>query len=242
MNKAIQSIIPTVNPAALQSSDSEPTMSSKEFLELLPQKRHDNIKRTMETLRDRYLITFTQSEEPTEGGGKPVTVYHVNKRDSYVVMGQLSPEFMAALVDRWQELEAQALQLPDFTDPAIAARAWADEVEQKQLLQTKITEDAPKVAYVEEVIEQSEGLMTLGDYGRVLKDTHGLNTGPRKIFEQLRQLGIFLKYRVVPLSRYIDRGYFVVNQKVVDRATYPVTFVTGKGQLWIQQKLKEASA
>lgn len=35
-----------------------------------------------------------------------LTIYYV-KRDSYVVVAQLSPEFTADLVDRWQELENQ---------------------------------------------------------------------------------------------------------------------------------------
>lgn len=77
----------------------------KEFLELLPKKRHDNIKRTMETLRDRDLIQFTQSVEASGYNNGVVEVYHVNKHDSYIVMGQLSPEFMAELVDRWLHLE-----------------------------------------------------------------------------------------------------------------------------------------
>ncbi|MGK9617213.1 hypothetical protein O6474_25055, partial [Salmonella enterica subsp. enterica] len=34
--------------------------------------------------------------------------YLVNKRDSFVVVAQLCPEFTAALVDRWQALEEQA--------------------------------------------------------------------------------------------------------------------------------------
>jgi phage regulator Rha-like protein len=36
---------------------------------------------------------------------KPAKVYELTKRDSYVVVAQLSPEFTARLVDRWQELE-----------------------------------------------------------------------------------------------------------------------------------------
>jgi hypothetical protein len=61
----------------------------------------------------------------------------VGKRDSYVIVAQLSPEFTARLVDRWQELEQQVsnpYQLPDFSNPAAAARAWADAVEQRQQL------------------------------------------------------------------------------------------------------------
>ncbi|MCV6610132.1 MAG: hypothetical protein OIF55_05105, partial [Amphritea sp.] len=39
------------------------------------------------------------------------------------------------VVKRLEELEAQSVpQLPNFADPAAAARAWADEVEQKKAL------------------------------------------------------------------------------------------------------------
>ena len=83
----------------------ELTMSSRDIADLVDA-RHDNVKRTMETLRDKGLIAFTQTEEKTNG--RPAIIYHVNKRDSYVVVAQLSPEFTAQLVDRWQELEKKA--------------------------------------------------------------------------------------------------------------------------------------
>ena len=67
--------------------------------------RHDSVRRTMDMLAGKGLVAVTQTVEPLPGGGKPVTVYHVNQRDSYVVVAQLSPEFTARLVDRWQELE-----------------------------------------------------------------------------------------------------------------------------------------
>lgn len=64
-----------------------------------------NYKRTVEIRRDRELITFTQSEDIIKiwkGTKRPMTVYHVNKHDSYIVMSQLSPEIMAELVGRSQ--------------------------------------------------------------------------------------------------------------------------------------------
>ncbi|KQP19947.1 Rha family transcriptional regulator [Pseudorhodoferax sp. Leaf265] len=82
-------------------------MSSKEIADLVD-KRHDSVKRTIDALTDKGLVTITQSVEPTPGGGKPLTVYHVNQRDSYVVVAQLSPEFTARLVDRWQQQEREA--------------------------------------------------------------------------------------------------------------------------------------
>ncbi|WP_254413750.1 Rha family transcriptional regulator [Vibrio furnissii] len=58
---------------------------------------------------DRYLtltlVSVTQSEEPTIGGGKPTKIYHVNEEDSYIVVARLSPEFTAKIVKRWRELE-----------------------------------------------------------------------------------------------------------------------------------------
>ena len=80
------------------------TMSSVEIT-LLLESRHDTVKLSMDRLVTKGLITITSTEEPTKGGGKPTVIYHVSKRDSYVVVAQLSPEFTARLVDRWQELE-----------------------------------------------------------------------------------------------------------------------------------------
>ena len=35
-------------------------------------------------------------------------LYHVGKRDSYIIVAQLSPEFTARIVDRWQALPGGA--------------------------------------------------------------------------------------------------------------------------------------
>lgn len=78
-------------------------MSSREIAELV-ESRHDSVKRSMETLRDKGIISFTPAVETShEGAGaRPVEVYFVGKRDSYIIVAQLSPEFTARLVDRWQ--------------------------------------------------------------------------------------------------------------------------------------------
>lgn len=93
----------------VQVIHNQQTMSSREIADLV-ESRHDSVKRSMETLRDKRVISFTQSVETShEGAGaRPVDVYLVGKRDSYVVVAQLSPEFTARLVDRWQELEQKA--------------------------------------------------------------------------------------------------------------------------------------
>ena len=86
------------------------TMSSLEIAQLVDS-RHDKVKQSIERLVDRSIITQPPmgDESYKDGSGRTVTmrVYYVGKRDSYVVVAQLCPEFTARLVDRWQELEAQ---------------------------------------------------------------------------------------------------------------------------------------
>ena len=84
------------------------TMTSREMAELT-EKRHDSVKRTIDTLVERGAIGVPQIVEYLDSVGRPAKEYRICKRDSYVIVAQLSPEFTARLVDRWQELEAQAL-------------------------------------------------------------------------------------------------------------------------------------
>lgn len=98
------------------------TMSSQEIAELVG-KRHDNVKRTIESLAAGRIIELPQIEEiPT--ATKPVSVYVFSgakgKRDSLIVVAQLSPEFTGALVDRWQKLEQQ-VQAPALPGDYISA-------------------------------------------------------------------------------------------------------------------------
>lgn len=112
------------------------TMTSREIAELV-KSRHADVCRTIERLIEKGVIRGCAPTAYThEQNGQQYTEYHLDKRSSLIVVAQLCPEFTAAIVDRWQQLEEQisrpAVLLPNFNDPAIAARAWADEVEQKR--------------------------------------------------------------------------------------------------------------
>ena len=85
------------------------TMSSLEIADLV-ESRHDNVKRTIERLAEKKVIQLPPMEEVKNNKGQTVSCYMIGKRDSYVVVAQLSPEFTARLVDRWQELEGNPLR------------------------------------------------------------------------------------------------------------------------------------
>lgn len=110
------------------------TMTSVEIAELV-ESRHDSVKRTIERLVSRGVIELPPMVEVKNVIGQTVSHYDVDKRSSYIIVAQLSPEFTARLVDRWQELENEekALAIPNFADPAAAARAWAEQYERAKI-------------------------------------------------------------------------------------------------------------
>ena len=113
-----------MNLATIVSTDSRLSMTSREIADLVGS-RHDNVRTTIERLADRGTIQLPamQEVEKINSLGLPqrTKVYvfpgYQGKRDSLVVVAQLSPEFTARIVDRWQELEAQlaAPQPPTHT-------------------------------------------------------------------------------------------------------------------------------
>jgi phage regulator Rha-like protein len=132
-------------PRFSQSQNVARTMSSREISELLDA-RHDNVKRTIERLSEKTVVRFTASEETSHDGpgSRPMTVYLVNKRDSFIIVAQLSPEFTAALVDRWQELEAQVVSPQQLTTLEILNIAMESE-KARLMLTAQVEQQATKI-------------------------------------------------------------------------------------------------
>ncbi len=86
------------------------SMTSREITELTG-KRHDNVMRTIHDLIADQILAPQIEELKFEYRGQWFDYYELSKRDSIVVVARLSPEFTAAVVDRWQELETQLHQL-----------------------------------------------------------------------------------------------------------------------------------
>lgn len=117
----------------IQTGNSESiTMSSREIA-VLVNSRPDKVKQSIERLAARGVIQLPPLGEVKNHLGQSVAEYRVSKRDSYVIVAQLSPEFTARLVDRWQELESQQPpQIPQTMHEAL--RLAADAIEQNAQL------------------------------------------------------------------------------------------------------------
>lgn len=196
------------------------TMSSKEIAAVV-ESRHDSVKRTMITLQDKGLITFTHTVE--KGEGRPAAVLHVNKRDSYIVVAQLSPEFTAVLVDRWQELESkQQPKIP--TNFAEALQLAADQAKQLEIA-------APKVAFVDNLVNR-DNLMTATQ----VANKHKISAV--KLNKLLDELGGVYNQSVkrgrVFIQSFIDSGYGELKQT---EQGYSQALFTPAGEVYINEKL-----
>lgn len=138
------------------------TMSSLEIA-VMTQSRHDNVRIAIQRLAEKGVITLpAMQEKPT--AGRPIQVYlfvgEKGKRDSIIVVAQLSPAFTARLVDRWQELEAQVAKpqapaLPQSLPEAL--RLAADEAEKREKAESALAIAAPKAEALD-MLANVEGL------------------------------------------------------------------------------------
>ncbi|HBA4091787.1 TPA: DNA-binding protein [Escherichia coli] len=205
-------------------------------------KRHDNVKRTIETLAKNGVIRLPQIEvsERINNLGFNVQYEHYvfegeqGKRDSIVVVAQLSPEFTARLVDRWRELEETAVNIPKTLPEAL--RLAADLAEQKMQLENQLAIAAPKVEFADRVGEAS-GIL-IGNFAKVV------GIGQNKLFAWMRDHKILIasgSRRNVPMQEYMDRGYFTVKETAVNtNHGIQISFttkITGRGQQWLTRKL-----
>lgn len=124
-------------------------MSSREIAHLV-NSRHADVKRSAGRLMAEDILSAPLAHTPyqNEQNGMWYEEYWFNKRDSLVLVARLSPQFTAAVVDRWQELESQqAMPVPKSLPEAL--RLAADLAEQQQQLKQELAAAAPKVEFVD---------------------------------------------------------------------------------------------
>ncbi|MBD1586716.1 Rha family transcriptional regulator [Pseudomonas typographi] len=181
------------------------TMSSQEIADLV-NARHDSVKRTIERLSEKGAIQLPPLVEVKNHLGQTVEQYvfsgEKGKRDSFVVVAQLSPEFTGALVDRWQELEGRPrVMLPE--DLPGALRLAADLAEQKAALALENQQQAKKIEALEHLFMPGE---TVPQFAKRL---NGVNSQlmltflleNKWIFNAERDPERSIKYRVYYIAR-----------------------------------------
>ncbi|WP_347365071.1 phage antirepressor KilAC domain-containing protein [Vibrio vulnificus] len=216
-------------------AQSQMTMSSREIATLTG-KDHKNVLRLIRSLIDGQVLVAQIEPLKFEYRGQWFDYFELNKRDSLIVVARLSPEFTAAVVDRWQELESKtALSVP--TTFAEALQLAANQAKELESRNHQLALAAPKVEFADAIAGADKGVL-LGHFAK----TVGL--GPVTIFRILRELKIFMArgdWYNLPYQEYVDRGYFSVKQGTYETNSQTrishTAMITGKGEIWLRKKL-----
>ena len=214
----------------MRKNSSVLTMSSREIADLV-ESRHDSVKRTIERLQDKGLIQLTPMVEVKNHLGQVVTEYQLIKRDTYVVVAQLSPEFTARLVDRWQELENQQMpQIPQTLSEAL--RLAADQAEQIERQNLPLEKQRPKVEFVQRYVEAGT-TKSLRETAKILR------VPERAMIDCLVGDGLLFRQsgNLLPYQKYHAKGLFDVKTGTTEYGhNYTQTRVTSKGIEYIASR------
>ena len=222
-----------MNTELIEFGESRQTMSSLEIAELTGKPHNDVMKaiRAMEpswekVSQGKFSLSSRKVQQPN-GGVREYPCYELTKTECLYVATKFNDEARAKLVLRWEELEqkqrAQMLQLPDFTDPAEAAMAWAKEYKEKKVLaieNKKLEEENIQLAaenqelkhdknYLD-LIMRSKALLTISQ----IAQDYGMSG--KAMNKQLAQMGI--QYSIngqwILYAKYKDCGY--VSSRSID--------------------------
>jgi phage antirepressor YoqD-like protein len=217
----------------IQFGESRQTMSSLEIAKLTGKPHNDVMKaiRAMEpswekVSQGKFSLSSRKVEQPN-GGIREYPCYELTKTECLYVATKFNDEARAKLVLRWEELEqkqrSQMLQLPDFTDPAEAAIAWAKEYKEKKVLaieNKKLEEENIQLAaenqelkhdknYLD-LIMRSKALLTISQ----IAQDYGMSG--KALNKKLAEMGI--QYSIngqwILYARYKDCGY--VSSRSID--------------------------
>ncbi|EMX8400598.1 phage antirepressor KilAC domain-containing protein [Yersinia enterocolitica] len=215
------------------------TMSSREIA-ILVNSKHGDVKRSAERLCSGGILTAPLAQFDFEHNGNQYFEYRFNKRDSLVLVARLSPEFTAAVVDRWQELEQNLIPqtLPE------ALRLAANLAEEKLQLETQLTIAAPKVEFVDRYVKAT-GSMVFRQVCKLLS----AKEPEFRLFLMDNRIMYRLSGGLIPHQQHIDAGRFEVktgtnqiNSHAFTQARFTPKGVRWVGGLWIEYLAKKGAA
>lgn len=201
----------------------------------------------------RYVDVFEKGTD-YQSVGKPTVVNNGAKRvlDDFLLStdmakhismmtktekGKIMRQYFIDLEKAWntpEQVMARALKLADRTIDTLKEdnKKLIDENERMK----------PKEIFADAVSASTSSIL-IGDLAKLLRQ-NGVDTGQKRLFEQLRNEGYLMKTgssRNMPTQRYVADGLFQIKETVISNPDGSVrmtktTKVTGKGQQYFLNK------
>ena len=220
----------------LAEIQSNKTMSSIDLLELInnvrvanneePLRRNSfNLKIEDELEGSHYTKNVVKNQNGTES-----VVYELTIEQCTLIGMRESKSVRRTVLEKLKQLENH-IQLPNFTDPAEAAEAWAKEYREKQALAIELKAAEPKINHYDKVVER-KNLLNATQVGEKLDGMSAIILN-----RHLAELGVYnksVKRGKVFSTWFIQKGYGEMKQS---DAGFDQALFTQKGQAWVIEQL-----
>lgn len=220
------------------------SMTSREIASLT-NKTHSNvirdIREVIEALKDDSKVIH---HSETDARGYTTLITLCPELTKVLAMGYSIP-LRLAVIRRLDELEQQAkFKLPDFNNPAIAARAWADMADKAQELflennskQQQLDLAAPKVDFVDKYTD-SDSLFGFRQVAKLLN----IKEASLRAFLVRRKIMYNLSGTWMAYQPHIDNKYFSVKTGLyAANKSFATCMFTTKGLYYIHKLMSKES-
>jgi len=208
------------------------TMSSREISQLTG-KQHFHVKRDIE----RMLADLGEDASSfgctyLDGQNRNQVEYRLDREYTDCLLTGYSASMRMAVIKRWRELEGGGrviATLPDFSNPATAARAWAEQYELQQAANQALAIAAPKVEFVDKYVE-STGLKGFRQTAKLLR----ANEARFREFLIDKKIMYRMGGEWQAYQQHIDAGRFDIKTGTTDGGhAFNQTKFTPKGVTWV---------
>lgn len=228
------------------------TMSSVDIAQIMG-KEHRNVKRDIEKLSkvwERRALKVERSSY-TSKQGKLLECFILSKTQTTSLLSKYSDDIALFIQTRWEQLEkekesANIITLPNFTNPAEAAREWANQYEGRLIAEKKVeilteentilleeNEQLQEKAEIVDTFMNSHKFYTLKETADIIEEKE---YGRNNFIKWLKGKGYMTKHGQ-PSRTSIESNWMV--SRILPGNNYHTTLVTARGLDLFSRKLKD---